>query len=42
MFILRPLAPNTLRLVCSLRVVEEESYEWQTLRIQEDGKIKVE
>jgi len=24
------------------RVVEKESYEWQTLRVQEDGKIKVE
>jgi hypothetical protein len=24
------------------RVVEHENYEWQTLRVQEDGKIKVE
>ena len=24
------------------RVVERENYEWQTLRVQEDGKIKVE
>jgi hypothetical protein len=24
------------------RVVEKESYEWQTLMVQEDGKIKVE
>ena len=24
------------------RVVEKESYEWQTLRVQENGKIKVE
>ena len=24
------------------RVVEKESYEWQTLRIQENGKINVE
>ena len=24
------------------KVVERESYEWQTLRVQEDGKIKVE
>jgi hypothetical protein len=24
------------------RVVEKESYEWQTLRVHEDGKIKVE
>jgi len=23
------------------RVVEKESYEWQTLRVQENGKIKV-
>jgi len=35
------LAPNTLRLVCSMRVLEKESYEWQTLRVREDGKIKV-
>jgi predicted Holliday junction resolvase-like endonuclease len=24
------------------RVVEQEKYEWETLRVQEDGKIKVE
>ena len=24
------------------RVIEHENYEWQTLRVQEDGKIKVE
>jgi hypothetical protein len=24
------------------KVVEHENYEWQTLRVQEDGKIKVE
>ena len=24
------------------KVVERENYEWQTLRVQEDGKIKVE
>ena len=24
------------------RVVEQENYEWETLRVQEDGKIKVE
>ncbi len=24
------------------KVVEREKYEWQTLRVQEDGKIKVE
>jgi len=24
------------------RVVERENYEWQTLRVREDGKIKVE
>jgi len=24
------------------KVVEQENYEWQTLRVQEDGKIKVE
>jgi len=24
------------------KVVEHENYEWQTLRVQEDGKIKAE
>ncbi len=24
------------------RVVERENYEWQTMRVQEDGNIKVE
>jgi len=24
------------------KVVERENYEWQTLRVKEDGKIKVE
>ncbi len=24
------------------KVVEHDNYEWQTLRVQEDGKIKVE
>jgi hypothetical protein len=24
------------------KVVEHKNYEWQTLRVQEDGKIKVE
>jgi len=24
------------------KVVERENYEWQTMRVQEDGKIKVE